>query len=67
MLTDFKNAKTNLIDHPADPENKELRHFCTESDEPLLFYRGKIKLDENGEATVKVPDYVELGCCYSLD
>ena len=47
-----------VIDHPLDPENKTLKHFNTESDEPLLFYRGKINLDENGEAVIELPAYV---------
>jgi hypothetical protein len=51
-------AKYFVIDHPLDPENKILRHFNTESDEPLLFYRGKVNLDQNGEAVIELPEYV---------
>lgn len=52
-------AKTFIIDHPEDPENKFLRHFSTESNEVLNMYRGNVTLDENGEAIVELPDYYE--------
>lgn len=47
------------IDHPADPENLWLRHFCLESNEVLNIYRGNVELDENGEAEVTLPEYFE--------
>lgn len=53
-------VKTFMIDHPADPENKYLKHFSLESDEVLNMYRGTITCDANGEAIVFLPDYVEL-------
>ena len=46
-----------VIDHPLDPENKLLRHNFVESPENLLIYRGKVRLDDNGEAMVEMPDY----------
>lgn len=46
-----------LIDHPQDPINKTLRHNFVESPENLCIYRGKIKLNSKGEATVKMPSY----------
>lgn len=52
-------AKPFIIDHPSDPENKMLRHFALESDEILNVYRGNVMLDENGKATVELPDYFE--------
>ncbi len=52
-----KGAGSFVIDHPLDPENKLLRHNFVESPENLLIYRGKVKLDENGEAIVTMPDY----------
>ncbi len=52
-----KGAGSFLIDHPLDPENKLLRHSFVESPENLLIYRGKVSLDENGEAIVEMPDY----------
>jgi hypothetical protein len=48
-----------MIDNPLDPENKYLKHFSVESPEVLNLYRGSIILDQNGEATVKLPDYFE--------
>ena len=48
-----------MIDHPLDPENMTLRHNFVESPENLCLYRGKIRLDNNGKATVKMPDYFE--------
>jgi hypothetical protein len=54
-----KGSGSFVIDHPLDPENKLLRHNFVESPENLLIYRGKIKLDENGEAMVELPDYFE--------
>ncbi len=53
-------GKPFMIDHPADPEHKFLRHFAMESDEVLNYYRGKVELDTKGEAIVELPDYVEL-------
>lgn len=52
--------KSFQIDHPADPENKYLKHFSIESDEVLNMYRGTIPFDANGEAIVELPDYVAL-------
>ena len=51
--------KAFTIDHPLDPANKYLKHFCPESNEVLNFYRGNLKLDANGEGTVTLPDYFE--------
>jgi len=50
-------TKSFLIDHPLDPLNKTLRHNAVESPENLCLYRGKVKLDANGEAVVELPDY----------
>ena len=52
-----KGAGSFVIDHPLDPENKLLRHNFVESPKNLLIYCGKAKLNENGETTVKLPDY----------
>lgn len=52
-----KGAGSFVIDHPLDPENKLLRHNFVESPENLLIYRGKIQLDRDGRAQVKLPDY----------
>lgn len=52
-----KSAGSFLIDHVLDPQNKTLRHSFVESPEDLCLYRGKVKLNAKGEATVKMPDY----------
>ncbi len=49
--------KSFVIDHPLDPENKILKHFCAESPEVLNIYRGNVVLNENGEAEVNLPEY----------
>ena len=50
-------TKSFVIDHPADPENRYLRHYCTEGAEPLNAYSGVAVLDDNGVAQVELPDY----------
>jgi hypothetical protein len=47
------------IDHPLDPANAFLNHFCAEGPEALLIYRGNAVLDELGAAWVRLPDYFE--------
>jgi hypothetical protein len=50
------HAKAFTIDHPLDPENKVLRHFCMEGPEVWNLYAGNVQL-ENGMATIELPDY----------
>lgn len=50
-------SKAFRIDHPADPENKYLLHYCTESPEVLNAYSGKVVLDGEGSAVVELPAY----------
>ncbi len=45
------------IDHPADPENKYLFHYSSESPEPLNTYTGVATLDGAGEVTITMPAY----------
>lgn len=52
-----KTSGSFLIDHPDDPLNKTLRHSFVESPENLCLYRGKIKLNNEGKATVEMPSY----------
>jgi len=52
-------TKSFKIDHPLDPANKYLVHFCVESDEVLNIYNGNVVLDANGEAWVELPAYFE--------
>ena len=54
-----KGAGAFKIDHPQDPANKYLQHSFVESPDMMNIYNGNIKLDENGEATVTMPDYFE--------
>ena len=51
--------KSFRIDHPADPENKYLLHYSSESPFPQNFYSGNVVTDSNGYAWVELPDYFE--------
>ncbi len=51
--------KAFRIDHPLDPENRYLNHFCVESPEVLNTYSGVVVLDDAGEAWVDLPGYFE--------
>jgi len=62
-------TKSFMIDHPLDPKNKILKHFCLESNEVLNVYRGNVKLDNNGEAIVTLPNYfneINVNFSYNL-
>lgn len=48
-----------LVDHPVDPANKYLYHSFIESPDMMNVYNGNVLLDENGEASVRLPDYFE--------
>ena len=52
-----KGAGTFVIDHPLDPHNKLLFHSFVESPDVKNLYDGIAKLDESGEATIRLPDY----------
>jgi hypothetical protein len=52
--------KAFTIDHPLDPQNKVLRHFCMEGPVVWNVYKGTVQLDEMGTAMVKLPDYFEV-------
>jgi hypothetical protein len=54
-----KGGGSFKIDHPLDPENKYLYHSFVESPDMKNIYDGNITTDENGEATVTLPDYFE--------
>jgi len=59
-------TKSFVIDHPLDPENKILKHYCIESSEVLNMYRGNTILDVNGESEINLPDYfTEININYS--
>jgi hypothetical protein len=52
-------TKSFQIDHPLDPENKLLNHYCTEAPEPLNVYSGVVVLERSGGATIELPAYCE--------
>lgn len=52
-------TKLFRIDHPLDPLNKYLLHYCAEGPEPMNAYSGTVVTDDKGYATVKLPDYYE--------
>jgi hypothetical protein len=52
-------SKNFLIDHPADPANKYLRHNCVEGPKPYNVYQGTVAFDSNGEVKVELPSYFE--------
>jgi hypothetical protein len=47
------------IDHPLDPANRYLNHYCAEGPEPRLIYQGNATLNGAGEAWVDLPPYFE--------
>jgi hypothetical protein len=50
-------TKAFRIDHPLDPANKYLNHYCSEGPEPINSYSGTIRTDGKGYAWVQLPDY----------
>jgi len=52
------STKNFVIDHPLDPENKQLIHSSLEGPEIAVFYRGEAQL-QNGKAEVVLPNYFE--------
>jgi len=52
------STKNFVIDHPFDPENKQLIHSSLEGPEIAVFYRGEAQL-QNGKAEVVLPNYFE--------
>jgi hypothetical protein len=52
-------TKSFVIDHPLDPGNKYLYHFCVESDALTNIYSGNVTLNSRGEATVQLPTWFE--------
>jgi hypothetical protein len=56
-LLGASGTKSFRIDHPADPENKYLLHYCAEGPEPQNVYNGIVALDDRGGAVVTLPPY----------
>ena len=48
-----------LIDHPLDPEHKQLSHSFVELPDMKNVYDGVTTLDENGEALITLPEWFE--------
>jgi hypothetical protein len=57
--TVYKGGGSFRIDHPLDPENKYLQHSFVESPDMMNIYNGNVVLDDNGEATVQMPEWFE--------
>lgn len=51
--------KSFVIDHPSDPENKYLKHYCAEGPQPMNQYSGNVVTDAEGVAWVDLPEYFE--------
>lgn len=54
-----KGSGTFKIDHPLDPYNKYLYHSFVESPDMMNIYNGNITTDEEGYASVVMPEYFE--------
>ncbi|MGV8040063.1 MAG: beta strand repeat-containing protein [Thermoanaerobaculaceae bacterium] len=54
-----KGAGSFKIDHPLDPENKYLYHSFVESPDMKNIYDGVVVTDEQGFATVTLPDWFD--------
>jgi hypothetical protein len=54
-----KGGGSFKIDHPLDPENKYLLHSFVESPDMMNIYNGNVITDDNGYATVILPDYFD--------
>ncbi|MBI4548599.1 MAG: hypothetical protein HY707_11495 [Ignavibacteriae bacterium] len=52
-------SKSFRIDHPLDPENKYLLHYCAEGPEPINAYSGNVTTDAQGIAWITLPDWFE--------
>ena len=51
------SVKSFVIDHPLDPANKYLSHSSVESPDLMNIYSGEVVTDNEGNATVVLPDY----------
>jgi hypothetical protein len=54
-----KGGGSFKIDHPLDPENKYLYHSFVESPDMMNIYNGLITTDQDGYATVTMPDWFD--------
>ncbi len=51
------SIKSFVIDNPENPDEEVLRHTSIESNEAMVIYRGKVQLNDAGEANVELPSY----------
>ncbi|MER5384425.1 hypothetical protein ABT040_29880, partial [Streptomyces sp. NPDC002688] len=51
------------VDHPLDPVNRNLSHSAVQAPDRTTLYDGTVVTDDQGEATVQLPDYVEAFNC----
>ncbi len=54
-----KAAGSFKIDHPLDPQNKNLYHSFVESPDMKNIYDGNITTDGNGNAIIELPEWFE--------
>ncbi len=54
-----KGGGSFKIDHPLDPENKYLLHSFVESPDMMNIYNGNVVTDNEGYATVTMPEYFD--------
>ncbi|MDX2118859.1 MAG: hypothetical protein SFY96_11810 [Planctomycetota bacterium] len=54
-----KGGGSFKIDHPLDPENKYLYHSFVESPDMMNVYNGNVTTNDQGYATITLPDYFE--------
>jgi hypothetical protein len=58
--TTFSAAEKSFrIDHPLDPERKDLYHASVEGPERTTFYNGNVVLDAQGHAVVGLPAWFQ--------
>jgi hypothetical protein len=55
-----KGGGSFKIDHPLDPAGKYLFHSFVESPDMMNVYNGTVHLDDEGKATVELPDWFEI-------
>ena len=58
----YYSAKTFVIDHPNDPENKYLVHACLEAPESGVYYRGKGEIVNGTSVVIHLPEYFGTLC-----
>ena len=57
--TVYAANKAFRIDHPLDPQNRDLVHAAVECSEMKTMYDGIVTIDDSGEATVSLPEWFE--------